>query len=468
MYCLTCELEIKGEGKQTCPICGGALTAGLEDSASAGSRAQDHPALHDIIEDINSLFDDGAEPAGGSPDQETVFVLKDYDDDSTTVNEPVQVQEVCADEPEQHASAVDDVFRDADASLQDRLDSIKQSLVTPDAAEAETEKSDGAVQEDSEEFVFPQSFEPDGVFPDENAAGQAVLAEFDGDGSSLVSANPDETRRRPALVIALLVVMLVGVGYYAYRFIAAGSSDEKPLTVRTVMPLSALKAGQNLQADAQRPAAGSSVSDMSAAPLREPSAGSAAADAGMPASGAAAQPERVTDSTAGPSESAAAGGPPAEAAGTPGASADNAMAAVQPETVSPRIEKPAGPSQPPAQDKDVLSAAPVRDSPGLQSVPADLPPAAAQPKKRAAAAAAPFYTVHVGSYRSRDTAASEANRIRAKGHDAFVERAELGQRGTWFRVKVGRFQTRAEAESLKEKIHKALVPESVVVKNGRD
>ena len=63
---------------------------------------------------------------------------------------------------------------------------------------------------------------------------------------------------------------------------------------------------------------------------------------------------------------------------------------------------------------------------------------------------------------------AEAERIKAKGHDAFVEQADLGRRGTWYRVKVGRFKSRSEAEQLMKKIHKVLVQDSVVVRNPTD
>ena len=60
------------------------------------------------------------------------------------------------------------------------------------------------------------------------------------------------------------------------------------------------------------------------------------------------------------------------------------------------------------------------------------------------------------------------SRIKTKGHDAFVEQADLGRRGIWYRVKVGRFKARAEAEQLRKKIHKVLVQDSMVVTNRTD
>ena len=101
-----------------------------------------------------------------------------------------------------------------------------------------------------------------------------------------------------------------------------------------------------------------------------------------------------------------------------------------------------------------------------QSKPA--PAEVVKPAVSAAPVRAPFYTVHAGSYRTKAAASAEAERIKAKGHDAFVERADLGRRGTWYRVKVGRFKVRSEAEQLLKKIHKVLVQDSVVVRNPKD
>jgi cell division protein FtsN len=327
-------------------------------------------------------------------------------------------------------------------------------LFLSDSAEVVSNSAALAEQEDKEEFSFPDTFEPDGVFPDGDADGQAAfLNEFDGDESSLISAHPAENRRNPALLIVLLIVLLAGGGYFAIRFITSGSSDKQPAIKQTVVPLSAIKAEEKQQAEAQKPDARSVVPEKPAPAGQVPSAGIAAADA---------QPPSIAEITAEPLSSAA----PAEMM-SPAVSRGPAPVAGKDIAAVPAIGKPVEPSQAPMENTDVPSAVPVQDSIGLQSVPIQAP-AAVQPKKPVADVTAPFYTVHVGSYRNRDTAASESARISAKGHDAFVERADLGPRGIWFRVKVGRFKTRAEAESLKAKIHKVLVPDSVVVMNSND
>ena len=106
---------------------------------------------------------------------------------------------------------------------------------------------------------------------------------------------------------------------------------------------------------------------------------------------------------------------------------------------------------------------PVQPSPAV--APVKLEPVKPEPVKNVAPEPlkAPFFTVHVGSYQKRASAQSEAARIKAKGLGAFIERADLGRKGVWYRVKVGRFKTRPEAEKLQKKIQKVLVADSMVV-----
>lgn len=56
-------------------------------------------------------------------------------------------------------------------------------------------------------------------------------------------------------------------------------------------------------------------------------------------------------------------------------------------------------------------------------------------------------TLQVASYRSEQEAEIFAEALRARGHAAFVLQAEIPDRGTYFRVRIGPFETVGEAES---------------------
>jgi outer membrane protein OmpA-like peptidoglycan-associated protein len=64
-----------------------------------------------------------------------------------------------------------------------------------------------------------------------------------------------------------------------------------------------------------------------------------------------------------------------------------------------------------------------------------------------------LFTVQVSSWRSRAKAESEAKRLQDQGYNAFIIIAELPDLdGTWYRVRIGYFNTFEEASKVREKI----------------
>ena len=63
------------------------------------------------------------------------------------------------------------------------------------------------------------------------------------------------------------------------------------------------------------------------------------------------------------------------------------------------------------------------------------------------------YIIHAGSFRNRETAEGEVQKLREQGFDALVEKAELGEKGIWYRVIIDGFSTRQEAEEKEEELH---------------
>ncbi len=57
------------------------------------------------------------------------------------------------------------------------------------------------------------------------------------------------------------------------------------------------------------------------------------------------------------------------------------------------------------------------------------------------------YVVQVASFRSSSISENEAGKYRNKGYNAFVETAEIPERGTWYRVRIGNFATKEEAQN---------------------
>lgn len=78
------------------------------------------------------------------------------------------------------------------------------------------------------------------------------------------------------------------------------------------------------------------------------------------------------------------------------------------------------------------------------------------------------WQVQVSSFKTDAEAQSFAEQLRARGHRAHVQQAEIPGRGTWYRVKIGPFATQNEAIKYKSAfVAKEKVP-AFVVKSGVD
>ena len=57
-----------------------------------------------------------------------------------------------------------------------------------------------------------------------------------------------------------------------------------------------------------------------------------------------------------------------------------------------------------------------------------------------------FYTIQISSWRTLAKAESEARRYREVGLEAYVQKAEIPERGTWYRVRVGSYPSLTAAK----------------------
>jgi cell division septation protein DedD len=76
------------------------------------------------------------------------------------------------------------------------------------------------------------------------------------------------------------------------------------------------------------------------------------------------------------------------------------------------------------------------------------------------------FTLQVVSYETRDQAESFANALRSRSHKAFVTQAEVPGRGRFFRVRVGPFTTRKEAEDYRSRFEDDEHMHTIVVSNS--
>lgn len=62
------------------------------------------------------------------------------------------------------------------------------------------------------------------------------------------------------------------------------------------------------------------------------------------------------------------------------------------------------------------------------------------------------FAIQVGSFRDKSRAESVAVKLREQDYPAHIATKDLGQRGVWYRVWVGKFETKEEAAQILEKI----------------
>ncbi len=124
----------------------------------------------------------------------------------------------------------------------------------------------------------------------------------------------------------------------------------------------------------------------------------------------------------------------------------------------PPVQQPA--EQTPAEVTPTPTPTPAQQTP----TPAATRPAAQQPPARQTPKPTPVvqqpmgsgaYTIQVSAWQSRSKADEEVAKLSQAGFPAYVETTTIGG-GTWYRVRVGRYQTRNEAGEQRDKFQKML------------
>jgi DedD protein len=135
--------------------------------------------------------------------------------------------------------------------------------------------------------------------------------------------------------------------------------------------------------------------------------------------------------------------PEVRAAAEPAAQAATA-AAVPAATAAPAAEAPAAAPEAPAPE--AAPPAPEAVARAATQAAREATTAAAAPAEaRPEPAKGPVFTVQVASSRDEKDTERLADRLKAAGLDARVVAADIEGRGRWYRVRVGRYETRDEA-----------------------
>jgi hypothetical protein len=125
-------------------------------------------------------------------------------------------------------------------------------------------------------------------------------------------------------------------------------------------------------------------------------------------------------------------------------------AAIPPASVKPPVVEPV-----PAEE----SAAPIAPASQAESAPPAVkdivaaPPTFQEPKQpEAKKRVAGRYSIQFGSFPKKEEADQLVSQLKARGHDSYIILAEVPNKGTFYRVRVGRYPDRPMAQAAGEKI----------------
>lgn len=118
------------------------------------------------------------------------------------------------------------------------------------------------------------------------------------------------------------------------------------------------------------------------------------------------------------------------------------------------------PTQPPPGQQQ-----PALPPPPQPSMPAE-PPAPPPPAAPALSGATGTpYAVQLGAYRNYEEANTHLEDWKAKGYPAYLMSADIPNSGRWYRVRVGAFATRDDAQSFREELGSREAVDGIVVRN---
>ncbi len=461
MFCPKCELEIKGDDKQECPICGSALvTEGDEVEAPAGDTAEEDLKLQELISDIDSkvqqsLEDNQEGPAGPA---ETLDLgadgpsLDDFnlDVDSGGGEAEAPVSEKLSLDDSEAAGDLNEIIgalkEETTGEQSDALGSKLDDLIIP-GQEKEEAPPAATIEEKFEETITKEPPRP--VIDDLDTVSDEALEEPDAevtksvldraledlDSGNTGPRHKKKSKMSPVLLIILLLVVAGGGAYYYFTVLSA-PEPAPPVPVRTVKKV-------------KKPAA-KPVEKQMTAPEKQQA------------------PATVTKQE--PPAAAKTGTPePVKAEKPPVEKKEPAAVALKKEPV--KKAEPAKPVERKPVEKKPAVKKPATKKSDIKKAekPAKAAPVAAPQKEPApvkkVAEPESYYSVHAGSYRKQYVAEREVARLNKMGFPAYVSSTNLSNKGTWYRVKIGKYETRAEAERVRADLKRRdTIPSRIVFK----
>lgn len=473
MYCPNCELEIKGEEKSQCPICNSPLIESpFETPAPADDMSDTELKLKELIRDIDEKVSKNLEES--TSDQE--FKLDNFNLDTSDPSEREFDLDLDSGKTGNHAESSDDQIFNLSEDQQEISSKPKEPVF--DFADTGSSVNQKDIQEPSETITETP---PDMQYPLEPAQSLSkktptteiddtveiarfnvkpakedvstreildqALNELETEEESIVKTKK-KSFAMPVLVGSFLLAVVIGVGMYILNYKSA------PVTVSPVNPpkkdsLVLKKTLPDVESK-QAPA-------VEKQPLTHDNKTQAAAQTNVPSPSAIPVSEKTGIDK------------PLSQAATSALMKENAP---QPTGLQPSDEK-----------KEIMSAkesdqqkttVTIKDTASLKEIPPEMQsfeqkepekikkPA---PQKASLKAIPGTFSVHAGSYRTSKTAEQEAQRLKERGFDAYSEKTDLGTKGIWYRIKIGAFSSRTDAEKILQQFFTREQQEARIIRN---
>jgi len=485
MYCPNCELEIKGEEKNECPICNSPLVESpFETAREEQGDADTELKLKELIKDIDEKV---SRDMSGEPGEDA-FKLESFNIDGEGPSE--KEFDIGQDELKEAAlaeSSEDEVFvlneekegaaaEAADVSAPDEStelqDEIPEPLFELKDAGLETPPPEQTISEPAafEESAAEQPLDE----PPAEPGTTDTIMDFDDTVELSRSAFQESIKKEELSTKAILDKALDDLSEEEpLQAPPKKKSLALPVLLGVVLLLVVAGAGMYILNIKQEPVPAPPVTTVRKAlpPARKPPQKAKQAPAPQQVS-VDVEKKTVTSEQKAPPASA-----PAEKPAPPAQKTEQqpAVKAVEPPVAAkaPDVVKKA--EAPPEEQPMTKQSPPVAAASNVTKEPVqkkEAPPAPAPVLKKEAPAAeeisgpvAGTYSVHAGSYRTQQTAAGEAKRLKGNGFDAYIEKVNLGANGIWFRVKIGNYATSGEAKKIEKEIIRKEKLKTLILKN---
>lgn len=489
MYCPNCELEIKGGEKNECPICNAPLLESQDDGAQSKEEISDTELkLKELIRDIDEKVSKNL----GEGTAEDEFTLHDFKIKDT---EPSEKEfELDLDSPKAEAvlseSSEDEVFilsedKDGAAKKPDEPAFAFQDIsieasdkkpsepeeISPEISLGEqipeepmidlSEKLPKVDIEDTVEITkasIKQSFKKD------ETTTKEILDKALDELETEAPVSPAPVKKSlavPVLVGALLLVIVIGAGLYILNnkpeptsappikiakkeLLPPGKTLKKSEQTAMPAPASTLPAGVS----SKQPATDNKTMSPVQKPVKEVSSEPVAL---------VKKEEPVETKKPGTEQASIKAGELKKEPEPKKADEVKKELQIPGEPEVKKEPEPVKASPPVKKETPVVEKAAARK----QEAPKKETPAT----KEETAAPRRLYSIHAGSYKTDKTAGREVQRLQAKGFDAFFEKVDLGDKGIWYRVKVGSFNTADEAEKMLQEMSKKEPLDLRIIKN---